>query len=84
VRKCRAVRVPQPVPPGYYFEISTSCQVNLGYTGAKLLFGATCLLQLQRQFLAFTLVPLPVELQNSRFGCVCSAPTRPIVISALK
>jgi hypothetical protein len=52
VRKCRAVRVPQPVPPGYYFEISALCQVNLGYTRTKLLFGATYLLQLRRQFLA--------------------------------
>ena len=66
------------------FWISASCQVNLGYAGAKLLFSATYLLQLRRQFLALALVPPPVELQNSRFGGVCSAPTRPIAISALK
>jgi hypothetical protein len=66
------------------FWVFGSCQVNLGYTRAKLLFGATYLLQLRRQFLALTLVLPPVELQNSRFGGVCSAPTRPTVISALK
>ena len=50
MRKGRAVRVPQPVPPGYYFEIGVLPLVNLGYTRAKVLFGATYLLKRRRQF----------------------------------
>ncbi len=46
------------------FWISASCHVNLGYTRANLLFGATCLLQLQRQFLALTLVPQSAKLKT--------------------
>jgi hypothetical protein len=46
------------------FWISASSRRKSGINQRNLLFGATCLLQLQRQFLALTLVPPPVELKT--------------------